>query len=328
MIKSRHTTVSGKSYNKAVGSGDNSKHAAVSSWLIGLAVISVAVVALPVFLWAQKTGIASAQMPLRVSVDAGSLMDLQAKIGALQQALDQVLGSRADMGVVQGLISVGHTDDLRADCLNKCRDDLALCKETSMTILESDQKPSNLHPCLLQANSCINKCSSIPPPPISCQDRCAVALGGCIKEVIAPMAVISSDPGAALNLCRQNNIECLMNACKLSDQANMPPDYCHDQCKRMSQICNSGSVQYDMAARQLCDRLEQNCMDKVCYTVAQVDSTGGTIGEAPPVEKPATIDECKAICQDKFLNCSYTAVYQCQTDKEQCNLDCDKIFAQ
>jgi predicted lipoprotein with Yx(FWY)xxD motif len=226
-------------------------------WLFGLAVLTVLAVGVPVMLWAQ-----SSEMTNRVSVDAGAMNHLQMKIGEMQQAMDMLLKSSQDMGGT-GIAMVTRPDDARADCLNQCRDQQVSCLDG----FPGEAAPGILHPCLAGTSECVTACNDAPRAPVSCQDRCAVALGGCVERVVSPKALAVEDEEAALDDCRMKNVECLMNACDLPDEAAMPDSYCADQCRRVHIICSTGSSQYDMNTMELCSRLEQGCKQRLCARV-------------------------------------------------------------
>ncbi len=227
------------------------------SWLFGLAVLTVLAVGVPVMLWAQSN-----DAPHRVNVDAGALSNLQMKMNELQKAMDGLMASKSEPGEVpMGFVS--KPDDGRADCLNTCRMEQANCMEN----FEGQVEAGELHPCLTESNACITSCNDAPRSPISCQDRCAVAMGGCVERVVAPKQMAVSDEMAVLDECRMKNVECLVNACKLTGEQTMPDTYCADQCRRMHVICTTGSSQYDTNTMELCDRLQQTCEQRLCARV-------------------------------------------------------------
>ncbi|MDF1497271.1 MAG: hypothetical protein P1P90_04375 [Patescibacteria group bacterium] len=226
------------------------------SWLFGLAVLTILAVGVPVVLWAQSN-----DAPHRVSVDAGALSQLQMKLADLQQSLDSLMASKTEIGE-PALGFVTMPDDFRADCLNQCREQQVSCFDEY-----EGTEPFGLHPCLSQSSACITSCNDAPRAPVSCQDRCAVALGGCVESVVAPKGTVVADEQAALDVCRMQNVECLINACNLSNEAAMPDTYCTDQCRRLNVICSTGSTQYDVNAMELCKRMEQTCNQRLCARV-------------------------------------------------------------
>ncbi|MFZ6014755.1 MAG: hypothetical protein ACOYUZ_00140 [Patescibacteria group bacterium] len=243
---------------KPIPSGNVHDHH-FARWFFGLAAVMVLAIGVPVMLWAQTGD----KAPVRVSVDADALHDVQMKLEALQGALGGLMKSQ--QGLEPGQTAMVLPDDGRADCLNDCRRGLKTCKEN----YAGEVMDGELHPCLTQANSCITKCNDAPKVPVSCQDRCAVALGGCIESVVAPAAVAVGDEGMELMKCMNANSDCLVKACNLPDMSALPENYCMDQCRRMHLICQTGSTQYNTQGLELCDRLEMTCKDRVCVPMPQ-----------------------------------------------------------
>jgi len=250
MIKKTRSKKSSKKMSES-----NMQH--MHAWLFALAVITVLAVGVPVMLWAQQD-----EAPKRVSVDAGALSSLQMKVGELQKALDELMAGEMDMDE-RAMAYVSRPDDARADCLNQCRMEQVSCIES----YDGEMMENGLHPCLEDASECITSCNNAPRAPVSCQDRCAVALGGCVQRVVAPHSTAVADEQAALDDCRLKNVECLQNACRMPDDASMPDSYCADQCRRMHIICSTGSSQYDENSMELCTRLKQTCEQRLCARV-------------------------------------------------------------
>ncbi|GEM_PF-2658579 len=233
-----------------------------AKWLVGLVVLSLLVIGGPVALWAQSdTG------GKKVSVDAAQLQKLQDQLKSMEQTLQTMSGTQ-QAGMVTDMLKSGVTckaEDGRSECLNDCRKALAQCKAKggSATAKPSVLAVGGLDQCLADANSCVTKCNDMPRPPISCQDRCAVALGGCLEY-----ASLSSKANA-VESCRTNNRTCLVKACKLKDENSIPDDACPDQCKRMEAICKGGSASYSKDALALCDKLKGTCQSEVCKSQPQ-----------------------------------------------------------
>ncbi len=244
---------SNKSYSRAKKVPENYTHH-LKAWLFGLALMTVLAVGVPVMLWAQSN-----DAPHRVNVDAGALSQLQTKLDELQKSLDSLVATKTE--IIGGSQDFGaKLDDARSDCLNQCRTQRVICFDE----YDGDVAPGVSHPCLAKTSACVTACNDTPRSPVSCQDRCAVALGGCVEGVIAPKSTVVEDEETALDGCRTQNRECLLDECKISDESAMPDSYCMDQCRRLSVICTTGSAQYDVNAMELCKRIEQTCTQRLC----------------------------------------------------------------
>ena len=229
--------------------------------------MSLLVIGGPVVLWAQ-TDTVSPYIGGKVLVDASALQKLQDQLTELQASLAALMGSQqAATEEIGQQITESKWPGPIADCLRACSKDLSSCKLTAVAAA------TGLDPCISTANTCITKCSE---PPVSCQDRCSVTLAGCLSKTISATGASLLNPEAtkaAIDACRQSNLTCLVNACKLGSADNVPAGYCLDQCGRMNDICASGSAQYNREAMYTCDLLSKACKSQMCQ-VTQIPSVG------------------------------------------------------
>jgi len=242
----------------------------MAKWLIGLAVLSLLVIGGPVVLWAQTNPV-SPYIGGKVLVDASALKNLQEQLSALQASLTALLGAQQQTTAEIGQqMTENKWPGTVADCLRTCGKDLSSCKFTAVSAA------TGLDPCISAANTCITKCSD---PPVSCQDRCSVTLGGCLAKTIgtagANLLLSPEVTNAAIDACKQSNLTCLVNACKLGSPDNVPADYCLDQCSRMNDICTGGSAQYNKDSMSMCDQLSKVCKSQMCQA-PQASSVGST----------------------------------------------------
>ena len=232
-----------------------------TKWLVGLGVVMLVIVGTPVLMWAktgaQATG--SADLKNKVLVDATALKKINENLKDLQAAMDDLVGSQLDAKDYMGQVISGLGQDGRASCLNDCRQTLTACQEKSGEDLLATST-QGLHPCLSKANECITKCNNVPRPPISCEDRCSVALGGCTER----LAKMDKPNPKYVAMCQKDNVNCLVNACKLGDQSNLPENYCADQCARIVNVCLAGLSSYDKDGQAKCAKVGDTCENQIC----------------------------------------------------------------
>lgn len=221
------------------------------------------VIGAPIAIWAQSDDMEISKEETMMQVEEegwvrikkSHLTQVITQLDRLQEGLRQLQENGRPTETVTPL-----RDGARADCLNECREDLAVCLEQDMTI-SSDE---DLHPCLAGSSACISVCNERPPELVSCKDRCAVSLGGCLEKITAPKEIALEDEAMAFVQCHNWNRECLVAACKLEDPERLPEEYCTDQCDRMMQICQGGRTQYDKQASHQCQVMHEGCMERLC----------------------------------------------------------------
>lgn len=286
-----------------------------AKWLIGLSALTILIVGGPIALWAQTDTAGK-----RVSVEAVQLQKLQDQLKGMEQTMQVLVGGQ-QAGAVTDMLKAGvscRTEEGRAECLNDCRRDLASCKAKN-TGETNPADEGGLDPCLSDANSCISQCNDMPRPPISCQDRCAVALGGCLEFAAASTAssTVGAANSSAIDTCRKNNRTCLVKACKLKNEDSIPADACPDQCKRLEAVCNAGSASYSKEAMALCDKLKTLCQNGVCKNAPAAG--------AVKTEKPTPVEETVSSCNDQ-------QAYVCDKIKARClehesETGCDAVLS-
>lgn len=246
--------------------------------------------------------------------------------------------------------SLGTTADQTAladgmpQCLQSCRTALGSCLRSSGTASTSSPtarvSPSlatgattGLDACRSRANDCINKCRPTPPPVVSCEDRCAVALGGCLLG--------AGTDATKLKDCRVQNQRCLIAACvggAPSSATRVPSQICRDQCARDRAICQR-AARFDTTALRGCDTTAQICLQQVCLTTdaaAPQTNTLLTPGVVAPSTSPtqgATAGQqvtinCENACTQTFNSCTTNAAGDagiqqgCNTSYGDCRNQC------
>jgi hypothetical protein len=221
----------------------------LSLFLFGLGCVTFLAVGLPLALWA------SAEEPRQdIVLQDTDLLVMQTRL----EKLDEKLGR-----FIEKVESINRFDDASADCLNQCRKSFVSCLENN---------PKNINEelsfvCAEEMLGCAQNCSDRSSVNISCQNTCAISLGGCIERVIAPQMIIVEDEKSVLDSCLEGNALCLEAVCDLSEDSIIQADVCYDQCLRLKNICQSGRAGYDETALDLCDRLVKTCERRVCQTI-------------------------------------------------------------
>lgn len=218
-----------------------------SSKLLGIvfavvAVLTLAAIGLPVVFWSQS---GNAAMSVREDY---------------KNEVRQQLGAEVSRGCAQSdthSFPNGQINEAQAVCLNQCQAMMSSCLEGNYDNDDVNQS------CTAQAEKCIGECEA-PKVALTCQDRCAVLLGGCLRGVIDPKKIVVEDEAGALTSCFTQNLSCLINECNLQNQNVLPIDYCADQCDRVLGICSAGEGAYNLDARQNCERGHAVCMRVLC----------------------------------------------------------------
>lgn len=312
-----------------------------AKWMFGLAVLSLLVIGGPVALWAQT----ETPDTSRVSFTNTTFQNFKENLSTIQKSFEGMLDTAQLVKTVSDLSSevtalktkqtTCKEDVSRMDCLNVCRKNLAACDSTGM-------KPtaSGMDPCLSQTNECITKCNYAPRPSVSCEDRCSVALGGCVERVMS--GNLSKDQGTALEICRMNNRNCLVKACKYTDETKLPSDYCPDQCKRLDEICTAGSAKGKSSALATCNKLKTLCEDKLCTQssncsadqIKECSDIYVKYSEASNLESAQKMQEvCLSQCKSQIevpkqigtpAKCTPEQEEKCQVDYKTCNAGLDQ----
>ncbi len=218
----------------------------LSLFLFGLGCVTFLVVGLPLALWASAEDLRQ-----DIVLQDTDLLVMQTKL----EKLDEKLGR-----FIEKVESINRFDDASADCLNQCRNSFVLCLENNPKNINKDLSIV----CTEEMLGCAQTCSDRSSVNISCQDTCAISLGGCIERVIAPQMIIVEDEERVLDSCLKGNELCLEASCDLNEDSVIQADVCHDQCLRIKNICQSGRAGYDETALDLCERLFKTCERRVC----------------------------------------------------------------
>lgn len=271
-----------------------------AKWLIGLTVLTAVIIGGPVAIWAKTDTDGK-----RVNVEVAQLEKMQEQLKALQQTLQSLTGEQTEGAVTC------KTDEGRAECLNDCRRALAKCRVAG----QGQETTDGLDSCLSRTNTCINLCNEMPRPPIACQDRCAVALGGCLES-----AVGAKEATESLIVCLQNNKTCLVKACKLKNPTAIPNDACQDQCKRMDAVCRGGETSYNKDSIAVCDKLKGLCERNMCQI--KLDEKAATKVEPTKPAGTCTDEKIKACSGDYDACLKESDADVCQKDKDSCLAEC------
>ncbi|MEO5927272.1 MAG: hypothetical protein ABIO72_01080 [Patescibacteria group bacterium] len=269
-----------------------------------------------------------------------ALTSLSSQIGLLK---NDVASLRTQLAAGDGQrtgSSASAIDTTMADCLESCRNKLSVClaKQPVSTLANPP-----LDACRVGANNCMNACRPRPTTTIACEDRCAVALGGCVVQ--------AGDDATKLNDCRIQNRKCVIAACRPhADSAapsRVPVSVCRDQCARDLAICSTAAA-YDREELATCNAVAAKCLRDVC-TGYEVNSTASFLLNLPPsargildLSSPGlsssgetntspgqqiTID-CENACTSRFNSCSAmsgsdaTAQSVCNASFGTCRDDC------
>ncbi len=314
-----------------------------TKWMFGLAVLSLLVIGGPVALWAQiETPDTS-----RVSFTNTTFQNFKENLSTMQKSFEGMLDTAQLVKTVSDLSdevtalktkqATCKEDTSRMDCLNVCRKNLAACDSTGM-------KPtaSGMDPCLSHTNECITKCNYAPRPSVSCEDRCSVALGGCVEQAAFGKFSALVNQSAALEVCRKNNRDCLVKACKFTDETKLPSDYCPDQCKRLDEICTAGSAKNNSSALVACKKLKTMCQDELCTQSSNcsadqikecsdiyVKYSETSDKESAQKMQEACLSQCKSQTEvpkpsETSVKCTPEQEEECQVDYKTCNAGLDQ----
>lgn len=314
-----------------------------AKWIFGLAVLSLLVIGGPVAIWAQtETSDTS-----RVSFGKTAFQNFKENFNSLQKSFENMLDTQQLVQAVSNLNAevtslktkqtICKEDTSRMDCLNVCRKNLAACDSTGM-------KPtaSGMDPCLSQTNECITKCNYAPRPSVSCEDRCSVAMGGCVEQTTLGKFSALVNQSAALEACRMNNRNCLIKACKYTDETKLPSNYCLDQCKRLDEICTAGSAKNNSLALKSCDKLKTLCQDELCTQSSNCSADQikecsdiytkyleSSDQESAQKMQEVCLSQCKSQTEvpkptETSVKCTPEQDEKCQSEYKACNADLDQ----
>jgi hypothetical protein len=215
-------------------------------FLFGLGCLTFLAVGLPLALWAN-----AGESNKIIDVQDADMLLVQTKLEKINERMDTLM---------QKVDSLNIFDDASADCLNQCRSAQALCLETKKV----DNSNGLLNICAQKNQDCVLQCDVRTKNSISCQDGCAISLGGCIERVIAPQKIVLEDEVSMLDVCVRESSTCLQKMCDFTDDIATQNEVCQDQCQRLKNICQSGRAGYDETALDLCERLNKTCEHRVC----------------------------------------------------------------
>jgi len=150
---------------------------------------------------------------------ASSALSLFVMSAAAQAALPVLLGSNLNL-------TLTFVDTNRL-CLKACATSLATCFAEKPTTLTAAGLA--LDECRTAANSCITACNVPLKYTVSCEDRCATALQGCLIQAVKSQTDLKP-------VCQASNKSCLTKACRVA-ALQLATDYCPKQCTRGFGIC-------------------------------------------------------------------------------------------
>ncbi|MFH1078090.1 MAG: hypothetical protein V1745_02290 [Patescibacteria group bacterium] len=294
----------------------------------GVAVVLLLVFSVPMFVDAVEGQ----------QVDASSSTQTTALIAALGMLGEQVQALRSEISSLGSSLSGTDTSETGTslqegmpECLQACRMTLASCLSSDTAAARAPLRITTrisatpliarlvpLDSCRSVANTCISQCRPRTVSAVECQDRCAVALGGCVDAAGTDTTKLAD--------CRRSNQQCLIAAClQISpDQAaldRIPSTKCTDQCGRALRICRSGAA-FDQAALDACDASANRCLTILCNApasrpVSSTDTeTPSTDGATPATGAEGTVAapttaapgqaitvKCENACTASFLAC-------------------------
>lgn len=228
------------------------------------------------------------------SVDGSPLgTQTTALISALGSLGTQIDGLKNDIAALRTQLASGTSQGVAAstaslgegipDCLQTCRARLSACltnQAPSPAAIVAVTTP--LDACRNQANDCINRCRPRTTTSISCEDRCAVSLGGCVAG--------AAGDSSKLDDCRTQNRRCLIAACRPNTDAaaqyRIPLAVCREQCTRDLDICRKGA-KLDSKQLQTCEETARSCMNAICTSAYESGPPTLTLPEPLP-SKEAT----------------------------------------
>jgi len=288
----------------------------------GIAVLLLLVLSIPMFVGAVQGQ----------SVDTSPLgsqtLSLISAFGQLGQQIDAL---KTEMQSLQSsLTAVQQTTQATTlgagipECLYSCRTKLTQCLTVHPTstspLAVTHLLPSplttqliTLDACRTNANTCMNACKPLAAGTVSCEDKCAVALGGCIQAAGNDVTKLAD--------CRKNDQQCLIAACQKNtpDAASMsriPTAVCGDQCLRDLSICREGAA-LDQVQLDACDAAARTCQSVLCNlptssaSVTSGSTPGTPVGTTPSQSgsqapgQQITVN-CENACTATFLACRQT----------------------
>ncbi|GEM_PF-3041478 len=215
-------------------------------FLFGLGFVTFLAIGLPLALWVKAE-------------EADLIIDTQDTDLLLVLAGQEKINEKIN-AMMQKMDSLNKFDDASVDCWNQCRLKQSLCLETE----KIDNHDDLLNICSQRNQDCIEQCDEKTKNKISCQDYCAISFGGCIERALIPQKIVLKDERNWLDLCVNENLNCLQKKCDFTDDAITQNGVCLDQCQRFRDICQSGRVIYDEKALDICERLIKVCEYKAC----------------------------------------------------------------
>ncbi|MFZ2804391.1 MAG: hypothetical protein WA001_04150 [Patescibacteria group bacterium] len=284
----------------------------------------VMIIAAPLFVHAFTGDTANAQSTTDLSSVLSAIADLKTQVTGLSTQVSNLGGTAASSSATDPTISAPGM----GACLAVCRTTEAAClkKIPASAVPSTANATSNTIPlvsrqdtsCKNASDNCVLACKP-QPTTVSCETRCAVDLGACIRAA-------GNNTAAAAN-CRTRDQLCLAAACLspsvgsvLVRATRIPPQSCNNQCTLESQICLQNATE-DTSAASDCQTVTNVCQKVVCA------------GTAPPIGQ-AVLDLCENNCTATFQTCSKAAanttgsaapLTSCDNSYGVCRDNCRKV---
>ncbi|MFA5935388.1 MAG: hypothetical protein WC787_00820 [Patescibacteria group bacterium] len=260
----------------------------------------------------------------------GALTTLGSQIGLLKEDIVKLRTQLSGQTSTTAAAGAGTIDAGMADCLQSCRSRLAVCL-TRQPVRGTASVNAPLDACRTSANDCMNRCKPRPVDTVTCEDRCAVALGGCVVQ--------AGSSATKLDECRIQNRKCVVASCRprtdTGASERVPSDICRDQCRRDTEICKKAAA-YDKDELLACESVGRKCLNEVCANYEAPSLSAGQIlsqpiqqlplgGSETPVSKTVS---CTEDCTTSFGACrnaagrDTAAVQTCEETLGSCQKTC------
>jgi len=286
---------------------------------VGIVLASlVMIVAAPVFVHAFTGDTVQAQATSDLSSVSSMLSDLKSQIATVDGKVDALTARVVAQG---GANDASVAASGVATCLSTCRATEAACLKTAFSkpiapMLSTSGTISIVNTqdtaCAKAADVCALSCKPQPTVTPSCQARCAMDLGACIRA--------AGDDTVAAQRCRSRNTICLAALCippsagsLIVRTSRVPASSCVTQCATEAQICqqNSSIDQSD------CDVTTKVCLNVVC-------------AGAPVPIGTVLLQTCENACTAKFESCTKStkdeaATTSCNNRYGSCRDTCRKV---